>query len=221
MKLCLIDAFRQDDPALVNSHWVAERTASALRERHGAEIESLSGEEVFPASVMAVLGRTVDGYAYFGHGREHVLYRDKDSAGEPVALLDVEGARRIGPRWFHAFACWSGVTLGPEAAKSGAAAYLGYRVPVVVEWDIEDIPAELGRLLQELVTVATLALAAGQRSRSAIRREARAISDRVLEWMDVHWEECASMPWIQNAGIQKLANLLHVDLMLEGSSVVP
>lgn len=221
MKVCLIDAFHPNDPALVNSHWVAERTASFLRTKWSAQVELLAGDDAHAASVGSALEQPFEGYAYFGHGRQHVLYRDKTAFGEPVPLVGSAQISLLGARWFHAFACLSGVSLCPAAANAGASAYLGYRVQVVVEWDIQNLPEELVRLLEELVTVATLALAEGYRSRDTIRRKVRDVSDRFLDWMDVNADACSSLPWIQNAGLQKLANLLHQDLVLEGVAVVP
>jgi hypothetical protein len=222
MRLCLLDAWHPEDPALVNSHWVAEQTGAALRRADpGVVLEVLSGDEVTLASVAAQMALPHAGFAYFGHGREHLLYRTKDEAGQPVPIVGLEQVDAIGPRWFHAFACLSGETLCHDAAAARAGAYLGYRVTVVVEWDVPMLPEPARLLLEDLVTSATLQLAAGQRSRDAIRRQVRAVSDRLLDWLDTNEEACESVPWVELAGLQMLASLLHGKLELEGTAVVP
>lgn len=222
MKICVLDAWNPEDPALVNSHWVAERTVAALIHADpGAAIEVISAAEVTLARAEMELLRDHDAFAYFGHGRKHLLYRCKDEANEPVPIVGVDQVRGIGARWFHAFACLSGETLCHDAAAAGAAAYLGYSVVVVVEWDVPPLPDELRVLLEDLVTIATLQLAAGQRSRNTIRRQVREASNQILEWLDLNEEEaCAEINWPELTGLKMLANLLHQKLVLEGSSVV-
>jgi hypothetical protein len=133
MKICLFDAWHEGDPALINSHWVAEQTAVALAHLDpGAVLKVIASEHVTLITVEAELAQPHDGFAYFGHGREHLLYLRRDDRGEPIPVLGAEQVKAIGDRWFHAFACLSGETLCREAAAAGAAAYLGYRVKVVV-----------------------------------------------------------------------------------------
>ena len=206
----------------MNSHWVAEQTVAALQREHdGAVLTIVAGDDVNALRVAGELAEQHDGFAYFGHGREHVLYRERDDAGAPVPLVGVEHVHLFGDRWFHAFACLSGHTLCQDAAKAGAAAYLGYRVTVNVSWDVPPLPGALRALLQELVTVATLQLAKGERSRGGIRRRVREVSDRLLDWMDMHVDECSSIHWGDLAALQVLASLLHQKLELEGAAVLP
>lgn len=222
MKVCLLDAWSPGDPALVNSHWVAERTLDVLLRAHpDAAIELVAGDFVDAAAVETALSQPHEGFAYFGHGREHLLYRQRDQSGAPVSLFGLQNVGRLGARWFHAFACLSGDTLCRDAARAGAAAYLGYRVPVVVEWEVSRLPDELLALLEDLVTVATILLASGQRAREVIRRRVRDASDRLLEWLDTNEEASAPIAWIELTGLQMLANLLHRKLELEGTAVLP
>lgn len=214
MRLCILDAWDADDVALVNSHWVAERTAEALRRRFvDAEVGVVAGDEIDAARVAAEMQRDCDGFVYFGHGREHGLYR------HGALLLGRENVRLLRGRWLHAFACLSGDTLCYDAADAGASAYLGYRVPVIVEWDVSSLPEELCALLEALVTAATLELACGERSRRTLRARVRAASERLTEWLDLHVETYASLSLATIMGLYTLASLLHRELVLEGAAV--
>lgn len=222
MMVCVLDAWDPEDPALVNSHWVAEQSTQALLKTHpNAEIKVVAGEELDRLSAEAELSQPHEGFAYFGHGREHVLYRCSDDSENPVPIIGVEQVRLIGARWFHAFACLSGGSLCRDAASSGAAAYLGYCVAVNVEWEVAPLPDELRVLLQDLVTVATLQLAQGERSRDAIRRRVREASDQLVDWLDINEDAVASIHWKELVGLKLLANILHRNLELEGHAVQP
>ena len=139
----------------------------------------------------------------------------------PITIFGAEHVQVLGNRWFHAFACLSGHTLCRDAAKAGAAAYLGYCQTVNVTWEVGQLPDELRALLEDLVTTATLQLASGERSRDAIRRRVRDASDLLLVWLDTNEEACDRIPWIELTGLQILASMLHQKLELEGSAVLP
>lgn len=221
MRVCVFDAWSPDDEALVNSHWVAARTALRLSRSAEARVEVIEAEAVDKTRVEAEFARRHEGFVYFGHGQEPVLYRERDERRRPVSILDAASVHLIGDRWFHAFACLSGHTLCHDAARANVGAYLGYRVTVNVTWELASLPDELVPLIEELVTVTTLEIARGERSRSALRRRVRAVSDRMVEWLDVHDEACATIPWIDIAGLYQLANLLHMQLEFEGVAVLP
>ncbi len=221
MRVCVFDAWSPDDEALVNSHWVAARTALRLSHNAAAGVEVIEAEAVDQSRVAAEFARPHEGFAYFGHGQEHVLYRERDARRRPVPILDAEGVHLIGDRWFHAFACLSGHTLCHDAARANVGAYLGYRVTVNVTWELDAWPDELVPLLDDLVTVATLEVARGERSRGALRHRVRAASDRMVEWLDLHDDACAAIPWIDIAGLHQLASLLHMQMEFEGAAVVP
>jgi hypothetical protein len=230
MKVCILDAWSSEDAALVNSHWVAERTAAVLRRVFvNAEVTVMSGDTVDRAFAEAQFAENHDGFAYFGHGRENVLYRCTDDSNPdlprekrlPIPILGIEQIALLGPRWFHAFACLSGNSLCKHAANAGVAAYLGYNVKVNVTWDPSELPEELRQLLQELVTVATTCLASGERSRSTIRRRVKEVSDRLIDWVDRNEEACQPINWIDLTALYMLANQLHEKLELQGVAVVP
>lgn len=221
MKVCVLDAWSPDDPALADSHWIAERSADALRRRiPDVELSIVTGE-LDTAQVEAELTGVHDGFAYFGHGRERVLFLRCDGSGRPIALLGVEQVEHLRGRWFHAFACWSGTSLCWEAAHAGAAAYLGYELPVNLSFERSALPDEVLRLLEDLVTTATLHLAGGERSRNIIRGHVRAASDRLMEWLDTHDDVCFSIDWTELAALHSFAQLLHRRLELQGTDVVP
>jgi len=60
-----------------------------------------------------------------------------------------------------------------------------------------------------------------QRSRGQLRRDVRAASDRLLDWMDRNPDAYAAMDTGGLMGLHVLANLLHQDLELEGTAVRP
>ncbi|NJK32238.1 MAG: hypothetical protein HC927_07425 [Deltaproteobacteria bacterium] len=142
MKIAILDAWSEEDPALVNSHWVAEQTRDVLL-RHGFDVEVIA-DELDRATVRQQFDAPHDGFAYFGHGRDHVLYRDLGENGRPIALVDADDVSLIGDRWMHAFACLSGNTLCFHAADAGIAAYFGLAsFAVNVEWEISGSPEQL------------------------------------------------------------------------------
>ncbi|WAS91910.1 hypothetical protein [Nannocystis punicea] len=215
MKLCVLDAWHPDDPALVTSHWFAEKTVIALRRAFPDDgIQFVSGDEVDRARVSVELQQEHQGFAYFGHGSERRLSR------HGAVLVGVEEVRFLRDRWFHAFACLSGDTLCHDAAEAGAAAYLGYKTIVNVHWEVLRLPEALSERLEVLVTVATLQLAHGERSRRAIRSSVRQASLRLIEWLDMNEEACSSIPWYELTGLKVLAVTLHRDLELEGIAVL-
>lgn len=221
MRICILDPWLPDDPALVNSHWVARQTADTLRREYpDVVLETVAGAGVSPTAVDSALAQAHDGFVYFGHGRTHDLWFRRDDAGQPIPLIGLEQIRSVGARWFHAFACWSGQILGLDAASAGVGAYLGYQVAVNLHWEVSDLPDPLHTLLTELVTAATLDLARGERSRDRIRTRVRTTSDRLLDWLDNNPDACASIPWIELTGLHVLATLLHRDLVLEGVDVL-
>ncbi len=229
MKVCFFDAWSSEDAALVNSHWIAERTVAVFRRDFAtATVTIMSGDTVDRACAEAKLAENHDGFVYFGHGRENVLYRCTDDSNPdlprekrpPIPILGIDQIALLGPRWFHAFACLSGNSLCKHAANAGASAYLGYCVKVNVTWDPDELPEELRQLLEELVTVATLRLASGERSRTTIRRHVKEVSDRLIDWVDMNEEACLSIKWIDLTALHMLANQLHDKLELEGVAVL-
>lgn len=230
MKLCILDAWGSDDKALVNSHWVAEHTAIALQNAFPTLIlTTKSGYIVDKACVETELAAEHEGFAYFGHGQDTVLYRIKDGSNPvlrekdwpPIPIFEITHLPSVGQRWFHAFACLSGNALSKAAPQAGVGAYLGYSIKVVVEWEPNALPEDLRLLLENLITVATLLLARGERARGVIRKSVKNASDELLEWLDEHEENVRHIHWKDLTGLKMLAFGLHQSLELEGLDVLP
>lgn len=218
MRVRVWDAWAPDgeDPALTNSHWIAQHTITALS---SAAIvpESISGAHFDRSHILADLRNpTYQGFLFFGHGRAHVLFRETSGPRAlPIPLITSQDMVLLGARFFVAFACLSGKELAVEAAAAGVPAYLGYCEKVSVEWTVEHLPAELEALLVELVTLASLRVALGERSRLALRRAVKRASDRVLEYFEDHTLD----NWVDQTGLLMLATTLHRDLVFEGAAV--
>ncbi|MCA9682545.1 MAG: hypothetical protein KC457_10150, partial [Myxococcales bacterium] len=115
-----------------------------------------------------------------------------------------------------AFACLSGNTLAFDALNLDVAAYLGYNIAVNLEWDPSVLPPEVAATLRDLVTTATVMLARGERSRSAIGRAVREAANRLLEAANAHRGQ---LELREHMGLAALANLLHQDMQLQGTEV--
>lgn len=220
LQVCIFDAWHPeggdpDDP-LINSHWIALETIARLREAD-LGVEHVSGASFDRADVRAaVADGAYAGFMYFGHGREHVLYRDTQGPQQrPIPLLAIEDLLAIRRRFFVAFACLSGQELGMAAPSAGVGAYLGYRVPISVNWTLERLPADLVAMLSDLTTQGSCLVATGERSRSVVRARVRELSDRILDHLDRESLEHDADQW----GLVLLATSLHRDLVLEGVDV--
>jgi hypothetical protein len=213
MGYAIFDAWSAADEALVNSHWIAGKTAATL-----AGAVRIEGAEADRAAMERVLGEAaVTGVAFFGHGREDHL---RDAAGAPV--LDAANLALVGGRWFHGFACLSGKRLAGLARGAGVATYAGYEVRVVVEFTPDRLPPDLTALFVELVTTTTLALAGGCRSGRELRRRVRAVAEDVRAWFDDHaaWVD-DDENFRERMGIKTLAEQLERDLFIEGTAAGP
>ena len=218
MKIAILDAWLPDDPALVNSHWVAERTHEVLVEHEvGFEVVVVA-DQINQDRIRAELATPHDGFAYFGHGRDCVLYQRCDERDRPLPLLDGGDISLIGHRWFHAFACLTGNTLAFDAVDHGVAAYLGYNIAVNVEWEPLQLPTEVAARLRDLVTTATLMLALGERSRQSIGRAVRSAAIRLQRAANSHR---AQLEYRHILGLNALASALHRDMQLQGTDVQP
>lgn len=198
MTVVVVDAYDASDPALVNSHWVAERTAHRL----GPVARSLLGDAVTRTQVAQHLAdASVTGMVYCGHGSADALCY----AGN--AVFDLLNLVTIGPRWFHAFACNSGNSLALTAPREGVDAYLGYNRPVVVEWSVEQLPEALAAVLEDIVTAATMRLHQGVRSRRDLANAVEAAYDAWIAWRLSHEDE--PLPLNEQLGMNELRRLFE------------
>lgn len=227
MRVCVFDAWHPDtrdpDDPLVNSHWVAGETIARLRDMGIATVE-MAGAEFTRGEVLAALARVDhDGFMYFGHGSAHLLFRETEGARKvPIPLVAREDLEAVGRRFFVAFACLSGEELGMAAAAAGVSAYLGYRQPIVVSWTHERLPRSVVTTLSELTTEGSCMVASGTRSRSEIRARMRALSDALLEQLDILAQsDSFELATADHWALVLLAGCLHEHFVLEGVDVVP
>lgn len=221
MRVCILDAWAGGDEALTNSHQVALWSEATLRE-HGVAVATIAGDAVTRTRVEAALATPDhDGFAYFGHGAERCLFRTLDATHAPVALVDDANLSPLGERWFHAFACLSGRGLGISTTAEAVGCYVGYAVKVNVGWTDEALTDPLRPLLIALTTCATRLLASGERSRDALRRAVREVSDALVAWLDEHPEEAEALPHGEQLALYQLANTLHERMTVAGASVRP
>lgn len=99
-------------------------------------------------------------------------------------------ARRHGPpqQPLDGAADDTGLELAP-ASFEHVEFFVGYRIALVVEWEIELLPPELQEHLARLVTATTLALLAGVRAKAELQRRASEVADEIVEWLLVHTGE--------------------------------
>ena len=207
MTVLIIDADAPGDAALENSHWVAGQIAAVLV----PDVVTHRGAEATRATLESAMRHEVyTGFVYCGHGRDAALVHADEH------LLDLSNVGLVGRRWFHAFACNSGNTLALTASEQ-VGAYLGYHRPVIVEWTVANLPPDVLEILRTIVTVATLALQQGVRSRAVIRRRVRAAVDEWLVWRDAH-DEDEDLPLRDRMGLSALA-LLYENMEFHGIDV--
>ena len=96
--------------------------------------------------------------------------------------LDAGNIRLVGARWVHAMACLTGLELGPASIEH-VDLFVGYRIPLVVEWEIATLPTGLQEHLARLVTATTLALLAGIRDKVELQRRASEVADEIVGWL--------------------------------------
>lgn len=213
MRIGLLDAWDPADPALVNSHWVAEQHRARLQAR-GHEVEVLTGAGLVPAQVAAAIQAGAhDGWAFFGHGADRALV----AHGQPV--VDHHLGPALSGRWLHGFACRS-AGVCESLAATGAGAVMGYTENVTLEWEPVDLPPALLALFSELVVAATGGLVAGERSRSALRRLVREAAEAVTSWLIDHEQAVERLPLNQQMGLWATPGVLHQALYLVGATVV-
>ncbi len=198
--------WRPDDAALHNSHWMARQTIRLATEpplvieREAAVREALEN---------ALADGGIRGVALFGHGHKSgVIGSDGRDA------LDVGNIPLASARWIHAVACLTGLELGPASA-SHVDVFVGYRIPLIVEWDIEALSPELKERLARLVTATTLALLEGIRTKQELQQRASAVADDIAAWLLENSSDSAHL------GLHVLAETLVDRMVTSRPSEVP
>lgn len=174
-RLLLFAPWTADDAALLNSRWMAEQTARLC----DSSTALLDGDRAVREGLEAALDeRDTVGVALFGHGGRHAVM-----GADGREAFDAGNAERLGARWAHLVACNTGHELVPSCA-SHPGFFVGYDVPLVAEWTIEELPEDLQEHLARLVTATTFALLAGERAKPALQRSASEAADALLDWLN-------------------------------------
>ncbi len=222
----LFDGHVPGDPALENSHFIAERT----RDRLGEDAVTLTHPQAVRAHLEAALGvPTIRGVSLFGHGDAghlHTALRTGHSSraaldevseagavygsdGEPA--LDLRNLPLLAGRWCHALACNVGFSLAHRAVDAGAVCFVAYETALTPEYDPSTLPARLHEILAAIVTSTTFQLHAGAREVSILQRHVLGFVEEMEEWLDgpegIAWLD-GQDGYMQAAGLRGFANQL-------------
>ncbi len=231
----LFDAHVPGDPALENSHFIAERT----QERIGEEAATLTYPQAVRAALEEHLGQaSFRGIALFGHGdagRLHTTLRMQHqepsrirasledtseagavygSDGEPA--LDLRNLPLLKGRWCHALACNVGLSLADRAMDAGAACFVAYETSLTPEYEADALPPPLRAHLVALVTSTTFHLHRGVRDEIALKERVQEVIETLEEWLDS--DEGAA--WIDGRGTMEVAGLRGLARQLRRDMVV-
>jgi hypothetical protein len=231
----LFDGHDPGDPALENSHWIAERTLDRLGED--------AAMVTHPEAVRAHLERrladpTVRGLALFGHGdpgQLHAILRAqhrghdelraaRDTASEAGAVygsdgqpaLDIRNITLLAGRWCHAVACTVGLDLAHRSIEAGASCFVAYESSLTPEYETGSLPAPLRSRLAVLVTTTTLALHVGIREERTLKDRVQRAIEELEEWLEgddgAAWQETEG--YMQVSGLRGLARQLKRDMVV-------
>lgn len=178
----------EEDQSLWNSHWIAQETAK----KAPSPPLRIEREHAVRASLEAAIGRREDqsmmsgsallGVALFGHGTKEAILGSDDNPA-----LDLRNIHMLARRWAHAVACWTGKELVPAATD--AELFVGYDAPLLVDWNVEDLPSGLRDRLSALVTATTIALLDGVRAKEELMRRVSQTADDLTEWLEDYGED--------------------------------
>jgi len=171
--------WNEKDEPLWNSRWIARQTAALLASHHMVE----DHHAVRHALEHALAEGEFAGLLFCGHGSACGV-----RGADDVDALDANNTSTISVLWAHLFACNAGRELVP-ACTEHPALFVGYSTPVIVEFTVDDLEAELQRLLVRLVTATTLALVAGSCTKAALQRIAAEAAEELTAWLLDHSEE--------------------------------
>ena len=171
-------AWAEDDVALLNSHWSAQQTARlAPSPAHLIE----RGDAVREVLETALARDEIQGAALFAHGNAGAVV-GSDGRG----ALDADNLHLVARRWVHAIACETGKGL-VLAAAAHADLFVGYDVSLMWSYtSLEDLPDDLRERMAGVVTVTTLGLLNGIRTKVELQERARIAQEAVAEWLVEH-----------------------------------
>ncbi len=189
--ILVFDGWAPGDDRLDVAHWMATETQTALNAARQSA-QHLEGKTASRAGLeTAATKQSPTGVAFFAH------QRSLDAEGRPTLppnilgadgelAFDEENAHVLAGCWVHAVACRSAPVLADAAVRRGVSLFVGYRPVLNVEWDPEALSTVLQRLVGRLVTAVTLKLAANEREKCALEREAEEAAMNVQAYIDGH-----------------------------------
>jgi hypothetical protein len=177
--IVIFDGWREADPALDVTRWIAERTEESLAGRDTRRL--VAAEATRNGLERACADPQVVGVALFAHGLPiSVMGTDGTDA------LDRDNCGMLNNRWAHAFACNTGVELANHAAQRGARCFVGYGTRLLVEWEPAALPGGLVPLVVELVTVVTSQLSNEVFDDRTLRARVSRAADAITTWLEAN-----------------------------------
>lgn len=232
-EILLFDGYVPNDPALKNSHWMAERTRESL----GEVAVTLTYPDAIRENLESHLGSsTLLGLTVFGHGDAGQLhttlrmqYRNEElraalyttsNAGavygsDEEPALDLDNLGLLRGRWCHALACSVGLALPYRAIEAGASCFVAYESALTPEYETDTMPEPLRSLLAALVTTTTLNLYDGVHDKNLLQAHVKTAILKLEEWLEsddgIAW--CGE-DYMQVAGLRGLAQQLWRDMVV-------
>ena len=233
-EILLFDGYVPTDPALKNSHWMAERTRESL----GDAAVMLTYPDALRENLESHLGSsTLRGLAVFGHGDAGQLhttlrmqYRHEElraalyttsNAGavygsDEEPALDLDNLSLLRGRWCHALACSVGLALPHRAIEAGASCFVAYESALTPEYETDTMPEPLRSRLAALVTTTTLKLHAGVHDKDSLQANVRNAILELEGWLEsdegIAW--CDGQGYMQVAGLRGLAQQFWRDMVV-------
>lgn len=231
----LFDGYIPGDPALQNSHWMAERT----RERLGEDAATLTHPEAVRANLESRLDALeLHGLAVFGHGDPGHLHtslrmQHRDPTGIRAALdrtseagavygsddepaLDLDNLHLLRGRWCHVLACNVGLSLAHRAIEAGASCFVAYEASLTPEYETDTLPPPLHACIAALATTTTLNLHAGVHDEIALKVRVQEAIEELEIWLEgedgAAWAE--GRGYMQVAGLRGFARQLKRDMVV-------
>lgn len=180
----LFVAPRAEDPTRAEQEWMAAENEKALRALDW-DLVKLEAGDAHRQALERAASDTRDGCVFVAHGRLGSTVRKVNDAimgadGSPA--LDSENADLFAGAWIHALVCHGGTELAAQVVHRGARCFAGYRGPLLVEWNISEIPVQIREHLSALIASTTTLLARGICEQNTLRKHAQMHADEILSW---------------------------------------
>lgn len=102
-------------------------------------------------------------------------------AGQPI--LDPDNLDRLDRRWAYAFACRAGVELAGQAVAKGCKCFVGYDVPLQLDWDPKELPPQIQSELEHFLAAVVCSLALGEHSELDLKRRLYDLAAPIERWL--------------------------------------